>query len=113
MSLTLISDGEFAAQLRSKTVTTDAVHNNGQGEIRNNIISTIRSEWQPYADSQTWLDFAQHHDLAIDSIPALPVDVDEIDFPDFMEDEYRIMIFSPFHEDENIIKLNSALIFDF
>ena len=47
VSLTLISDGEFAAQLRSKTVSSDPVHNNGQGEIRTKTMATIRSEWQP------------------------------------------------------------------
>ena len=113
VTLTLISDGDFVAQLQSKDVSADPVHNHGQGEIRTNVIATIRSEWHSYAASQAWADFARDHGLTLDSIPALPVEVDDIDFPQLMDDEYRILIFSPPHSDESIVKLNSALILTF
>ena len=51
VTLTLISDGDFVAQLQSKDVPADPVHNHGEGEIRNNAIATIHSEpeWHTYS----------------------------------------------------------------
>ena len=113
VTLTLIHDGDFANQLRSKDVSADPVHNHGRGEIRKNVIATMLSQWATYSTSQAWKDFAQDHGLNSDDIPALPVDIDDIDFPHLMDDEYKIVIFSLPQPDEGILRMNSALIFDF
>ena len=59
VTLTLISDGDFANQLRSKEVSADPVHNHGRGEIRTNVIATMHSEWGTYSTSQAWKEFAR------------------------------------------------------
>ena len=113
VSLTLISDGDFVAQLQSKDVSADPVHNNGQGALKTNVIATIHAGWQTYIASQAWADFALEFGVTPGTMPALPVAIEDIDFPLLMDEEYKIVMFSLPHQDEDVIKLNSALIFDF
>ena len=113
VTLTLIHDGDFANQIRSNEVSADPVHNHGRGEIRTNVIATMHSQWPTYTTSPAWQDFARDNGLNSDDIPALPVDIDDIDFPHLMDEDYKIVIFSLPQPDEGILRLNSALIFDF
>ena len=72
----------------------------------------MHSNWSTYSTLQAWADFAQDHGLNSDDSLALPMDIDDINFPHLMDEEYKIVIFLLPQSDGGILKLYSALIFD-
>ena len=102
-ALALIRDGNFADHVEGDR--TEAVHAAGKGQIHDRIITTLLDEWEVYIKSPFWSDVASTHGMYSSALIDLPLNMDDIDFPIFMDEMYNITIAFPPHDTPHLIEV--------